>query len=201
MNRICLLALGLAGVVGGVPAGAQTPSKVAASYFRVLQEENYELAAGYFEEETLAEFREMLSFLDELPGDLAAGIYPQFFGEGETPESVAAMDDRTYFAHFLGGMMAQAKALGGVSLDRMEILGEVPEGDEVVHVLTRSRASVGEMEIEGMEVISFRRVDEEWKALLSGKMKGMAAQLKAALQQEPAYESEAEPGPESGDAP
>lgn len=163
------------------PACAQTPSELTTSYFTLLQKEDYKTAAAYFENRTLTEFRAMMGFLKELPEKLSADVYPQFFGEGQTKETVAAMSDLDFFAHFLSGVMGQAKAFGDVILDNLEVLGEVPEGKDVIHVLTRSRAKMGEMEIEGMEVISFRRVDGKWKALLSGKMKGMAVQLKAAL--------------------
>lgn len=172
---------------------AQTPSELAASYFEVLQREDYKTAASYFDEAMLKEFRGMMDFLKELPDNLSQDVYPQFFGEGQTKASVAALPDVEFFARFLGGIMAQAKAFGDVLLDKMEVLGEVPEGENVVHVLTRSRAKVGEMEIEGMEVISFHRVNGKWKALLSGKMKGMAAQLKTALLESGPAEMEVSP--------
>lgn len=175
------------------PATAQTPSELTTSYFTLLQKEDYKTAAAYFENGTLTEFRAMMGFLKELPEKLAADVYPQFFGEGQTKETVAAMSDLDFFAHFLSGVMGQAKAFGDVTLDNLEVLGEVPEGQDVVHVLTRSRAKMGEMEIEGMEVISFRRVAGTWKALLSGKMKGMAVQLKAALLDGESLDVEAAP--------
>lgn len=172
---------------------AETPSELAAAYFLIVQRGDYEAAAGFFEDAALREFRGTMGFLKELPDELAENVYPQFFGEGQTKETVAGMSDLQFFARFLSGVMAQAQEFGDVVLDKMEVLGEVPEGKEVMHVLTRSRAKVGEMEIEGMEVISFRLVEGSWKVLLSGKMKGMAVQLKAALEEAGAMEMEAAP--------
>lgn len=188
-----LLAACFACLTLAAPARAQTPSELAASYFAVLQKEDYKTAASFFEPGTLTEFRAMMGFLKELPDKLAGDVFTQFFGDGQTKKSVSAMSDLDFFAHFLGGVMTQAKAFGDVILDQMEVIGEVPEGKEVVHVLTRSRAKLGEVEIEGMEVISFRLVDGKWKALLSGKMKGMAAQLKAALVESESTDMEAVP--------
>lgn len=54
-------------------------------------------------------------------------------------------------------------------------------GKDVAHVVTRNKVSVGEIEVEAMEVVSFRKVGSEWKALMLGKIKGLASQLKAAL--------------------
>ena len=77
--------------------------------------------------------------------------------------------------------MAQAEAAGGLNFDGMEVLGEVKEGANVAHVVMRNRVSVGEIEIEAMEVVSFKKVGKDWKALLSGKMKGLANQLRTAF--------------------
>jgi len=49
------------------------------------------------------------------------------------------------------------------------------------HVVTRNKVTVGEVDVEALEVVSFKRIGSEWKALLSGRSKGLANQLKATL--------------------
>ncbi len=74
--------------------------------------------------------------------------------------------------------MKRIGAAGELTFDKLEVLGEVPEGDSVVHVLVRSRLLAGELETESLEVISFKKVGENWKGMLSKKIKGIAAQLR-----------------------
>lgn len=165
-------------------ASAQSASDAANDYFEVFKNGEYAKAADFFDPTALKDFREMLDLGDALPAEAAQQFYPILFGAGSTKESVAAMNDVEFFGGFLTFVMNQAAQAGQLNFDKVEILGEVPEGEDVVHVLTRSFVSMGAMEMESMEVISFRKVDDKWMAMLSGKMKGMAAQLRSAFQQQ-----------------
>ena len=95
------------------------------------------------------------------------------------------MSDSEFFASFLRAALAQAEAIGTIDFDDMEILGEVMEGPDLAHVVTRNTVSVGEVEVEGMEVVSCRKQGDEWKLLVSTQMKGLANQIRAALAQVP----------------
>ena len=53
----------------------------------------------------------------------------------------------------------------------------------MVHVVTRNQVTVGDMNMESMEVISFKKVGTEWRILLQGRIKGMTQQIKKAMQQ------------------
>lgn len=163
---------------------AQSASDVAKSYFDVLQEGDYDKAATFFAPEALEDFREMLNFGDALPEEEAQQLYTTFFGAGATKQTVAEMSDVEFFSKFLSFVMQQASAAGNVNFDQVEILGEVPEGENIMHVLTRTHISAGEIKLEAMEVVSFTNSEGTWKTMLSGKMKGIGAQLKAALQRE-----------------
>jgi len=77
--------------------------------------------------------------------------------------------------------VTQAEAQGTANFDGMEILGEVMEGPDVAHVLTRNRVSVGDFEVETMEIVSCRKQGDEWKLLVSSEMKGLANQIRSAL--------------------
>jgi hypothetical protein len=179
--RISLLILA-ALLLAGSPAFAKTASETASDYFKVLQQKDYDRAATFFDPAALGEFRRMMSFTDEIPAEGQKEFFEAFFGPGASRESVAKLSDARFFASFLRAVMAQAEALGGLNFDRMQILGEVTEGKDVAHVVTRNKVSVGKIEVEAMEVASFRKVGSEWKALLSGKIKGVASQIRAALQ-------------------
>ncbi len=111
----------------------------------------------------------MLDFGDALPKEEAKQFYLTFFGEHASEETVSEMSDLDFFSQFLSFTTKQVEAAGEISFHKLEILGEIPEGDTIMHVLTRSNISVGDIEVESMEVISFRKIEGEWKALLSGK--------------------------------
>jgi hypothetical protein len=95
------------------------------------------------------------------------------------------MSDSEFFASFLRAALSQAQALGKVNFEDLEILGEVMEGPDVAHVVTRNKLSVGDFEVEGMEVVSCKKRGDEWKLLVSTQMKGLANQIRSALSSVP----------------
>lgn len=169
------LALSIASVFAGPPSDA------AKTYYQTLKSKDYPAAAKQFDPAALKSFREMLAFFDALPEDEAAEVLSAFFGEGSTKESVKKLSDTDFFAKFLKGVMEQAEEAGGVEFGDFQVLGEVPEGEDVIHVVTRNKVGVGELKIESMEVMSFKKTADGWKALLNGELTGVAAQLKAAF--------------------
>ena len=163
---------------------AKTATDTAADYFNTLKQKDYNRAATFFDPAALDEFRQMMSFVNEIPGEGQVQFFTTFFGPGASRESIGKLSDTNFFASFLRATLAQAETVGGVNFGKMEILGEVMEGKDVAHVVTRNKVSVGEIDLEAMEVVSFKRIGNEWKALLSGKIKGVASQLKAALRRQ-----------------
>ena len=162
---------------------AGPPSDAAKTYYETLKAKDYPAAAKHFDPAALKSFREMLSFFDALPDEEAEEVLGAFFGEGSTKETVKKLNDTEFFAKFLKGVMEQAEEAGGVEFGDFKVLGEVPEGEDVIHVVTRNKVGVGELKIESMEVMSFKKTADGWKALLNGEMTGVAAQLKAAFGQ------------------
>jgi hypothetical protein len=57
------------------------------------------------------------------------------------------------------------------------VVGSVPEGKELVHVVYRMGAKTEGMTISKTSVITFRRHNGKWKALLTGNFEGLAARL------------------------
>jgi hypothetical protein len=92
----------------------------------------------------------------------------------ETPEELS----KTY----LRNIMKQAARLGQLNFEKVEVLGSVSEGDSIYHVVARTHFTLAEMNMESVQVISFRKSDQEWRVLLQGKFKGIALQIKKALE-------------------
>jgi hypothetical protein len=164
----------------GLVYGATAPETTAA-FYEQLRKGDFEAAAGYFDPPALTEFRQSLNIINDAPPVAQAQFRQAFFGEGATAESIAKLSDADFFSSFLRTALAQAKALGKANFDKIDILGEVMEGPDVAHVVVRNRVSVGEMEVEGMEVVSCKKRGDEWKLLVSTQMQGLANQLRAAL--------------------
>lgn len=175
--KVALLLL----IFSNTSAYAKNATETAVDYFDMLKKKNYSAAATYFDPQALKEFREMMSFINEMPAEGRQGFIEAFFGQGATKESVSKLSNSDFFSSFLKAIMKQAEKAGGINFDNMEVLGEVMEGSQIAHVVSRNKISMGGMELETMEVVSFKKNGKEWKALLSGKIKGMASQLRAAI--------------------
>jgi hypothetical protein len=178
--RICLV---LALLLCGQAAYSQTASDAAAKYFNAIKKKDYEAAAAMFYPPALTEFRTMMSFVNEFPEDEREGIYGTFFGPAATKETVTKLSDAQFFAAFLTAVMSQAEdqAQGELQLGDIQVLGEVAEGAKVRHVVTRSKMKAGALVVESMEVVSFTNNNGVWQAMLSGQMKGLPQQLRAAF--------------------
>ena len=170
-------------ILATAPAFSETPEAISKSYFDLLKTQQWDKISALYDIESLHEFREMLSLITELPDEAESQVLPQFFGPGTTRESLKAMDDAIFFASFLKSVMAQTAALGQFDFKKIDVLGSVPEGDSLSHVVTRTAFGMGDISMESIEVISFRKTDTGWKILLQGKMKGIAQQIKNALSQ------------------
>lgn len=160
--------------------GANAPETIAA-FYEQLEKGDFKAAAAFFDPPALTEFRDSLGIINEAPATAQQQFREAFFGAGATAESIAKLTDQEFFASFLRTALSQAKELGRVNFDGMEILGEVMEGPDLAHVVTRNTVSVGDMEIEGMEVVSCQKRGDEWKLLVSSQMKSLAHQIRAAL--------------------
>ena len=176
MKKISLMVAGV--ILSTVLALAESPEDICKSYFEMLQNQEWDEISALYDKTTLHDFREMMSFMAELPDAVSGPLLTQFFGEGTTSGGIKEMSDEKFFSGFLKGVMAQA---GSVNFEQVEVLGSVSEGDDVQHVVTRTAVAMGELSMDSMEVISFKRNDNGWKILLQGKIKGLAQQIKAAL--------------------
>jgi hypothetical protein len=162
-------------------ASAETSTDRAKMYFSDIENRNFTAAAEHFDPVQLKEFRKMMEFYKEIPPEAQKQFIQTFFGAEQTLESMETVTDTEFFSGLFSFIMKQADAAGGLSFDGIEILGEVKEGKHVSHLVTRNRVSVGELEMEAMEVISLKKVGDEWRVLMSGKIKGLPQQLKAAF--------------------
>lgn len=162
---------------------AETAIERTELYFDDLKARQYKAAASHFDPEQLKEFRVMMEFYKEIPEEPQREFIKAFFGEHQSTESVQALSDTEFFAGMFIFIMQRAEATGGLNFDGLEILGTVAEGEDKAHLVTRNRISMGEVEIEAMEVVSLKKYGNNWKVMMSGRIKGLPAQLKSAFTQ------------------
>lgn len=181
MTRIASLLFVLT-LIFPMAASAKYASQVAASYYNALKVSDYKAAASFYDRGALKEFRQMMSFIDDLPPKTSASVYQQLFGAKATKASVGQMNNVDYFAAFLEAIMTRAQAQSPISFDNLQIIGEVNEGASKVHVVTRNKVSAGQLKVEAMEVISLKKNGKRWRILMSGQIKGMAESIRGSLQ-------------------
>jgi hypothetical protein len=168
-------------------AYAKSVSETAKEFYDLLKKENYSAAAEYYEPAALSEFRELMSFENEIPDGMRKIYYQTFFTPALTDDSVSNLSDLDFFASFWRGILTSESFTGSETFsgatkyDDVEILGVVMEGENLAHVVIRNRTSIAKHNVESVEVTTFGKIGSQWKLKLSGKVKIIALTLRWSL--------------------
>ncbi|WP_035608483.1 hypothetical protein [Haloferula sp. BvORR071] len=155
-----------------------TPQEMTKAYYDAQKAKDFDALAKLFDPAELKAFRTKLDFLTDLPDEDGAAVITAFFGEEATKESVKKLDDLGFFATFLKSAAGAGEDAGGTMPDDVKVVGEVKEGEDRIHVVTRCKTGAGELQVESMEVMSFKKIGDAWKAQLSGAMAALPAQVR-----------------------
>jgi hypothetical protein len=150
-----------------------SPEAVTAEAHARMRAGDWNGAAEAFDPAALREFRQMFApILQGEGGDfMAAG----FLGEGRTAADALKLTDAEFFAGFVRNMAGGLGGLGGaVNLGEQQILGVVPEGADLMHVVARTSSETMGVRITQMEVVTLRRTPQGWRLALSAEMEGFA---------------------------
>jgi hypothetical protein len=141
------------------------------AYTDALRAADWVAAARHIEPEGLARVAELvdvLALLDE--SEQAGKLFPPKPGQ----DPVMAFD------RFMRMVARQAPemedALRGM---RMEIIGSVREGEDLVHIVGRTNTAVGAITVEGVEVTTLRRTGDRWVVKLSAEIDGVIRGLES----------------------
>jgi hypothetical protein len=159
-------------------ANAQSASETANDYYTLLKQKNYNSAAGYYDPVALSEFRQLMSFVNAIPDAKRQVFFQVFFEPDLTDNSIRTLSDSDYFASFLRGVLGSEIFSESMNYDDVEILGEVVEGEDIAHVVTRNKYLFKDQDVESVEVSTFKKVDGEWRVQMSGKLKGIALAIR-----------------------
>lgn len=147
-----------------------TPEQVAAESYARMRIGDWTGAAETFDPAALKQFRGFFG----APGETSpmAPMLQALLGV-EDVKSLDKLDDAAFFAGFLKAMLGR---MGGmVAMGDQQVLGGVPEGDDRMHLVTRTTAQAMGVRMTNMEVVTLNRTPKGWRLALSGQMEGMAA--------------------------
>lgn len=172
----CLLAAPAEAQDAG-PGGAEA---VVLDYARAFAAHDYVAAARLIDPDELAAFMGLLADLAALDETGAFDVDP----DAAPPEA---------FAEFLAAI-AGAEPLVDEALEsaRATVVGSVPEGDSLRHVVVRSRFEMMGTETSGVEVTTVRRTDDGWAVTFDARLRQFQAGLEAALAAQGGAESDDE---------
>ncbi len=161
-----------------VPMAAQeasSPEALAKAASEATKKGDWTAFARLMHPEALAEFKRIFRAL--VAGEGAGPLRSAFFGV-EKLEQVDALDDVYVFERLMTNLAknvpGMAEAMAG---SEMFIVGSLPEGDQLVHVVYHAGAKTEGMIFSKTSVMTFRRHQGEWRALLAGNIEGLAARL------------------------
>ncbi len=192
MRRIHALVLFLAASIapGLCPAAELAPDlppeAVLREAYARMRAGDWNAAAEAFDPAALARFRALLEPLfvaASAPADAEAKgqenrdamMLMLLFAPAKSVEEVRALSDRELFARLMRGTMS----LAGAELDEQVILGNVTEGRDLVHVVTRNTARMDQTTVSKVEAVTLQRTPQGWRLALTGEIEGLAETLQA----------------------
>ncbi len=155
-------------------AAQDTPEQVAERYFQTLRTGDYAGNVALMHPEALNELKETMQGLVALAGAEADGdsTFQRMFGV----PNAAGFNQLTaaqVFERMLRSQLDDPDMREILNGSQTVVLGHVMEGDTVAHVVYRMRMSVGEMEMDQVQVTPLKRADGQWRVLLTGSLAGM----------------------------
>lgn len=190
MHRIHAFVLFLAALIApGLSPAAELapdlpPEAVLREAYVRMRAGDWNAAADTFDPAALARFRTMLEPLFAAasgPADAKgqenrdAMMLMMLFAPAKSVEEVRALSDRELFARLMRGTMS----LAGAELDEQVILGNVAEGRDLVHVVTRNTARMDQVVVSKIEAVTLQRTPQGWRLALTGEIEGLAETLQA----------------------
>jgi hypothetical protein len=173
-----MTACGPAETAVSVP-GDGGPEAAARAFTSAMRSRDWNRLSSLMHSDALSDFRDMLQPVIELP---EAGEFRRALFGSPNRDAIDALPNAEFFERFIGAMFSQTPAIGDMLDDAdMQVIGRVMEG-ETAHVVSRLDMSIEGVDVSKMEVMSFKREKDEWRALLTGEVSSVAAALRNSTQ-------------------
>ena len=109
--------------------------------------------------------------------DASGRVGELFFGVDDT-KSYDALSDSGCFVALMTNLSKHMPAFAeAMKTAEFHVIGILPEGKDLSHVVYRTDAKAEDLEITRTSVLSLRRHGGEWRMLLTGNIEGLAARL------------------------
>jgi hypothetical protein len=170
-----------------LPVFAQeTPEAVAKAYLAASTEMDWAKAANFLDPEALAKLKGMFSEVIKMDKKNEAG--KELFGLKNNAEFEQLSGEQVFvkLISVLTSIVPEMKSM--LSQAENTILGQVPEGSDVAHVIYRMKMKFGEGSLSKVTVMSMKKSGSTWRVLLTQEMEGsitaMAESLKGKMEED-----------------
>ena len=174
-----LVMIGLASVLVTAPVSAQgaaagAPTAVAQRVLGALASRDAAAFSRDMHPEVLAAFKSaVLRALENARTDEDKAQAATFFQGVTSFEQIAQLPPDRFFTAYMGGVFRRMREAGDLRM-AYAVLGTVPEGADLVHVVYRGRMTSGAQSISDVGILTVRRSPGGWKAILSGELRSLA---------------------------
>ncbi len=168
---LILAALSAAAGAGYAQASQETPESVAKAYFAAMKTGDWAKCASYMHADALASMKRTFSTVisADKTGEAAKAIFGLKSGAEYAKLSEAAVFDR--MMSFLTGSVPEMKEALAASTNT--VLGRVDENSDLTHIVFRTQIKMAGAEMSEVDLISFKKQGETWRALLTSDMEEM----------------------------
>jgi len=156
-------------------AAQDTPESVAKAYFAAMQSADWAKCASLLHRDELASMKRTFAAAvnADKTGDSAKTIFKLKSGAEYSQLSEATVFER--LMDFITSVEPDMKT--DLASSTNTILGRVDESPDLAHIVFRSRTKMGGEEINEVDLISFKKQDSTWRALLPSDIENMLNSL------------------------
>jgi hypothetical protein len=175
---VAALALALAPAI----ALAESPEEVARVGLDLVSKRDWPAYTHLMHPEALRSMKEMFRPIVEADtkGEAAQGLFGVAGVKGYDAASDSASDSALFCSLMVNLMKIAPAMVEAVKNAEYTVIGSVPEGKDLVHVVYRVHTAAEEVQVTKVSAISLRRHGETWRFLLSGNMEGLVSALQKA---------------------
>ena len=172
---LILAALSAASGADFARAAQDTPESVAKAYFATLRSADWAKCASLMHHDSLASMKRTFAAAinADKTGDAAKTIFKL-----KSVAEYSQLSDATVFERvmdFITSVEPDMKTV--LSSSTNTILGRVDESPDLAHIVLRSQTKIGGEEVNEVDLISFKKQDSSWRALLPSDIENMLNSL------------------------
>lgn len=168
-----------------------TPESVAKDYIAASTSGDWAKAATFMDPEALVSFKNMFGEVMKMDKKNEAGR--ELFGLKSNAEFEQLSNEQVFVKLITLLITAVPQMKQMLSEAENTILGQVPEGSDVVHLLYRTKMKIGDGSISKVEVMSLKKSGTTWRLKLSEEMEGSFSAMAKSLLQKAQEDSATKP--------